>query len=107
MRKAPTFRSSPEPFPHAPQPLPPAKPPLPRLLPLLRQKGLSACRVWGFGGTRSAPVTAAVAGFYSAPWPEFGPPHTSLRISDKGDRPWSRLAELGWIRRNTFSSFTG
>src|SRR5215211_2242820 len=30
----------------------------------------------------------------------------SLLISDKGDRPWSRLAELGWIRRNTFSSIT-
>src|SRR4051794_4655139 len=29
-----------------------------------------------------------------------------LLTSDKGDRPWSRLAELGWIRRNTFSSFT-
>src|SRR4051794_2389163 len=36
MRKAPTFRSSPEPFPHAPLQLPPAKPPLPGLLPLLR-----------------------------------------------------------------------
>src|SRR3954452_1760828 len=35
MRKAPTFRSSPEPFPHAPLQLPPAKPPLPGLLPLL------------------------------------------------------------------------
>src|SRR4051794_40383450 len=31
----------------------------------------------------------------------------SLLISDKGDRPWSRLAELGWIRRSTFSSCTG
>jgi hypothetical protein len=30
----------------------------------------------------------------------------SLQISDKGDRPWTRLAELGWIRRSTFSSFT-
>ena len=29
-----------------------------------------------------------------------------LLTSDKGDRPWSRLAELGWIRRNTFFSFT-
>jgi hypothetical protein len=28
----------------------------------------------------------------------------SLLISDKGDRPWSRLAELGWTRRSTFSS---
>jgi hypothetical protein len=28
-------------------------------------------------------------------------------ISDKGDRPWIRLAELGWTRRNTFFSFTG
>ena len=27
-------------------------------------------------GTRSRPVTAAVAGFCSAPWPEFGPPYT-------------------------------
>ena len=31
----------------------------------------------------------------------------SLQISDKGDRPWNRLAELGWTRRNIFSSFTG
>ena len=31
----------------------------------------------------------------------------SLEISDKGDRPWDRLAESGWIRRNIFSSFTG
>src|SRR3954470_15316225 len=31
----------------------------------------------------------------------------SLQISDKGDRPWNRLAELGWTRRSTFSSFTG
>jgi hypothetical protein len=31
----------------------------------------------------------------------------SLQISNKGDRPWNRLAELGWIRRNTFSRFTG
>ena len=30
----------------------------------------------------------------------------SLQISDKGDRPWNRLAELAWIRRSTFSSFT-
>ena len=30
----------------------------------------------------------------------------SLQISDKGNRPWNRLAELEWIRRNTFSSFT-
>jgi hypothetical protein len=28
----------------------------------------------------------------------------SLLISDEGDRPWTRLAELGWIRRSTFSS---
>ena len=28
-------------------------------------------------------------------------------ISDKGDRPWNKLAELGWIRRSTFFSFTG
>ena len=27
-------------------------------------------------------------------------------ISDKGSRPWTRLSELGWIRRSTFSSFT-
>ena len=33
----------------------------------------------GFSGTRSRPVTAAVAGFCSAPWPEFGPPYT-LRV---------------------------
>ena len=31
----------------------------------------------------------------------------SLQISDKGNRPWNRLAELGWIRRSTFSSFMG
>ena len=31
----------------------------------------------------------------------------SLLISDKGGRPWSTLAESGWIRRSTFSSFTG
>src|SRR3954452_9555901 len=31
----------------------------------------------------------------------------SVLISDKGDRPWNRLAELGWTRRSTFSSFTG
>jgi len=31
----------------------------------------------------------------------------SLLISDKGDRPWAKLAELGWIRRSTFSNFTG
>ena len=31
----------------------------------------------------------------------------SLQISDKGNRPWNRLAELGWTRRSTFSSFTG
>jgi predicted transposase YbfD/YdcC len=30
-----------------------------------------------------------------------------LVISDKGDRPWTRLAELEWIRRSTFSNFTG
>jgi hypothetical protein len=29
----------------------------------------------------------------------------SLQISDKADRPWNGLAELGWIRRNIFSSF--
>ena len=29
----------------------------------------------------------------------------SLEISDKGDRPWNRLSELVWTRRNTFSSF--
>ena len=31
----------------------------------------------------------------------------SLLISDKGDRPRNRLAELGWIRRSTFFSFMG
>jgi len=31
----------------------------------------------------------------------------SVLISDKGDRPWTRLAELGWIRRSMFSSCTG
>jgi hypothetical protein len=30
-----------------------------------------------------------------------------LLISDKGDRPWNRLSASEWIRRNTFSSFTG
>ena len=28
-----------------------------------------------------------------------------LLTSDKGDRPWNRLAESGWIRRSTFFSF--
>ena len=31
----------------------------------------------------------------------------SVLISDKGDRPWTRLAELGWIRRSMFFSCTG
>jgi hypothetical protein len=31
----------------------------------------------------------------------------SLQISDKGDRPWNRLAELGWTRRNVSSNFMG
>ncbi len=30
----------------------------------------------------------------------------SVLISDKGDRPWTRLAELEWIRRSMFFSFT-
>jgi predicted transposase YbfD/YdcC len=30
-----------------------------------------------------------------------------LVISDKGDRPWTRLAELEWIRRSTFFNCTG
>ena len=30
-----------------------------------------------------------------------------LLISDKGDRPWNRFAELGWIRRSMFFSFMG
>jgi hypothetical protein len=30
----------------------------------------------------------------------------SLPISEKGSRPWNRLAELAWIRRSTFSRFT-
>jgi len=30
-----------------------------------------------------------------------------LVISNKGDRPWTRLAELEWIRRSTFFNFTG
>jgi hypothetical protein len=29
----------------------------------------------------------------------------SLQISDNGDRPWNRLAELAWTRRSIFSSF--
>src|ERR671916_1036386 len=40
------------------------------------QKALNDCLVWDFSGARSGPVTAAVAGFSSAPWPEFGPPYT-------------------------------
>ena len=28
----------------------------------------------------------------------------SLQISDNGDRPWNRLAELAWTRRSIFSS---
>jgi len=31
----------------------------------------------------------------------------SVLISNKGDRPWTRLAELEWTRRSMFSSFTG
>ncbi len=31
----------------------------------------------------------------------------SVLISNKGNRPWTRLAELEWIRRSMFSSFTG
>ena len=31
----------------------------------------------------------------------------SLLISDKGDRPWTKLAELEWIRRSTFSNYMG
>jgi hypothetical protein len=41
------------------------------------QKVLNTCLVWDFSGTRSGPVTAAVAGFSSAAWPEFGPPYTN------------------------------
>src|SRR4051794_10013171 len=40
---------------------------------------LDTCLVWDFSGARSGPVTAAVAGFSSAPWPEFGPPYTHWR----------------------------
>jgi len=40
------------------------------------QKVLNACLVWVFNGIRSGPVTAAVTGFSSATWPEFGPPYT-------------------------------
>jgi hypothetical protein len=29
----------------------------------------------------------------------------SLQISDNGDRPWNRLAELAWTRRSISSSF--
>ena len=42
------------------------------------QEALNAYLVWDFRGTRSEPVTAAVAGFYSAAWPEFGPPCTRV-----------------------------
>ena len=31
----------------------------------------------------------------------------SLQISDNGDRPWNRLAELAWTRRSIFSSLHG
>ena len=31
----------------------------------------------------------------------------SVLISNKGDRPWTRLAGLEWTRRSMFSSFTG
>src|SRR5215204_3623620 len=31
----------------------------------------------------------------------------SLQISDKGDRLWNRLAELGWTRRSTFPASRG
>jgi len=31
----------------------------------------------------------------------------SLEISEKGGRPWTRLAESEWIRRSIFSNFTG
>jgi len=31
----------------------------------------------------------------------------SVLISNKGDRPWTRLAELEWIRRSMFFSCTG
>jgi hypothetical protein len=41
--------------------------------------GLKDCLVWDFSGTHSGPVTAAVAGFSSAAWPKFGPPHTATR----------------------------
>ena len=45
------------------------------------QKVLSTCLVWDFSGTRSGPVTAAVAGFSSAAWPEFGPPYTVAALA--------------------------
>src|SRR6476661_2439611 len=43
------------------------------------QKALNACVTWNFRSTRSEPVTAAVAGFSSAAWPEFEPPFTRGR----------------------------
>src|SRR4051794_39694921 len=50
---------------------------------------LDTCLVWDFSGARSGPMTAAVAGFSSAPWPEFGPPHTPLcPAMRRSDRPW-------------------
>jgi len=52
------------------------------------QKALNAYLVWDFSGTHSGPVTAAVAGFSSAAWPEFGPPYTVLRL-------WKEMARGG------------
>ena len=45
------------------------------------QKALNACVTWNFRSTRSEPVTAAVAGFSSAAWPEFEPPFTAAGTS--------------------------
>ena len=75
------------------------------------QKVLNARLVWDFSGTRSGPVTAAVAGFSSATWPEFGPPYTTGNVcipASVTERPprhgWSWKGALDSLRNAPISS---
>ena len=60
------------------------------------------------GSIGSPPVSTVLLLVWTAPGGiECARLRSLLLISDKGDRPWNRLAELGWIRRSTFFSYMG
>src|SRR5215204_794762 len=61
----------------------------------------------GFSGACSGPMTAAVADFSSAAWPEFAPPYTNHNVYIFGKNTPNIICYCCYLLRNYILSQTG